>query len=146
MNCPQILLLISTITYVIQAGELIYTPVNPSFGGSPLNAQWLLSSAQTQNSYSEKSSAESASRSPVENFKESLNRQILSRFASQIVATAFGEKGADPLVEGSYQIGDFTIEVKPDARTLSIVVIDIIDGSETVIEIPYYGNDLGNQE
>lgn len=142
--CLRIILLVSAITHVLQAGEQIYTPINPSFGGSPLNAQWLLSSAQTQNCYTEKRSAELSSRSPVESFKESLNRQILSRFASQIVATAFGEEGTDPLVEGSYQIGDFTIEVKPDARTISIVVIDIVDGSETVIEIPYYGNDLSN--
>ena len=32
------------------ATELVYTPVNPSFGGSPLNGAWLLGNAQAQNS------------------------------------------------------------------------------------------------
>ena len=26
----------------VNATELVYTPVNPSFGGSPLNGAWLL--------------------------------------------------------------------------------------------------------
>jgi curli production assembly/transport component CsgF len=138
------IIIFSISAHALSAGELIYTPVNPSFGGSPLNAQWLLSSAQTQNNYTESSSSGLSSRSPVESFKESLNRQILSRFASQIVSTAFGEDGADPLTAGSYQIGDFNIEVTPNSQTISIVVIDNTDGSETVIEIPYYGDDLSN--
>ena len=33
----------------LSATELVYTPVNPSFGGSPLNGAWLLGSAQAQN-------------------------------------------------------------------------------------------------
>ncbi|WP_323018488.1 curli assembly protein CsgF [Castellaniella sp.] len=33
------------------AGQLTYTPVNPSFGGSPLNGSFLLQSAQTQKRY-----------------------------------------------------------------------------------------------
>ena len=32
------------------ATELVYTPINPSFGGSPLNGAWLLGNAQAQNS------------------------------------------------------------------------------------------------
>lgn len=34
------------------AGQLIYTPVNPSFGGNPLNGPYLLNSAQAQKSHS----------------------------------------------------------------------------------------------
>lgn len=33
------------------AGQLQYTPVNPSFGGNPLNGPYLLQSAQAQKSY-----------------------------------------------------------------------------------------------
>lgn len=33
------------------AGQLLYTPVNPSFGGNPLNGPNLLQSAQAQKSY-----------------------------------------------------------------------------------------------
>lgn len=34
------------------AAQLIYTPVNPSFGGNPLNGSYLLQSAQAQKRYS----------------------------------------------------------------------------------------------
>ncbi|WP_157076532.1 curli assembly protein CsgF [Castellaniella caeni] len=33
------------------AGQLTYTPVNPSFGGSPLNGSYMLQSAQAQKRY-----------------------------------------------------------------------------------------------
>jgi len=33
------------------AGQLIYTPVNPTFGGNPLNGSYLLSKAQAEKSY-----------------------------------------------------------------------------------------------
>ena len=33
------------------AGQLTYVPVNPSFGGNPLNGSYLLQSAQAQKSY-----------------------------------------------------------------------------------------------
>ena len=35
----------------VQATELVYTPVNPSFGGNPLNGTWLLNNAQALRSY-----------------------------------------------------------------------------------------------
>ncbi|KAB0617096.1 curli assembly protein CsgF [Castellaniella defragrans] len=33
------------------AGQLVYVPVNPSFGGNPLNGSYLLQSAQAQKRY-----------------------------------------------------------------------------------------------
>ncbi|MCQ9616450.1 curli assembly protein CsgF [Paenalcaligenes niemegkensis] len=33
------------------ASPLVYTPVNPSFGGDPLNGNWLLNSAQLTNKH-----------------------------------------------------------------------------------------------
>lgn len=33
------------------AGQLVYTPVNPSFGGNPLNGSFLLQKAQAGKSY-----------------------------------------------------------------------------------------------
>ena len=36
---------------LVQATELVYTPINPSFGGNPLNGTWLLNNAQAQNDF-----------------------------------------------------------------------------------------------
>ncbi|HET8598159.1 MAG TPA: curli assembly protein CsgF [Castellaniella sp.] len=35
----------------VLAGQLLYTPVNPTFGGNPLNGSYLLQSAQAQKRY-----------------------------------------------------------------------------------------------
>lgn len=32
----------------VHASELVYRPINPSFGGDPLNGNWLLSQATAQ--------------------------------------------------------------------------------------------------
>ncbi len=36
------------LTGSLAAGQLTYTPVNPSFGGSPFNGDWLLNQSLTQ--------------------------------------------------------------------------------------------------
>lgn len=36
----------------VAAGQLVYTPVNPSFGGNPLNGSYLFSKAQAGKKYS----------------------------------------------------------------------------------------------
>ncbi|MEI8640394.1 curli assembly protein CsgF [Pseudoalteromonas sp. Hal099] len=42
------LIIITTLSFSASATEIIYTPINPSFGGNPLNATMLLSKAQAQ--------------------------------------------------------------------------------------------------
>ena len=51
LQCTGILLLGFGSGGLVQATELVYTPVNPSFGGNPLNGTWLLNNAQAQNDY-----------------------------------------------------------------------------------------------
>ncbi|WP_349961663.1 curli assembly protein CsgF [Rhizobium sp. ZPR3] len=40
--------LIAAMTMSASAGQLVYQPTNPTFGGNPLNGTFLLSTAQTQ--------------------------------------------------------------------------------------------------
>jgi len=119
------------------ATELVWTPINPSFGGNSFNASWLMSQAESQNTFKEKSSRDRYlySRDALENFKESLNRQILSRLASQLVRNAFGE---DPLKEGHYEIGDYVIDITPNDDGININIIDNATGNETNVVVPYY--------
>jgi len=58
------------------ATELVYTPVNPSFGGSPLNGAWLLGNAQAQNN---KKDPDALDRSSLFG-----NQSVLDRFTSQL--------------------------------------------------------------
>ena len=54
----------------LMATELVYKPINPSFGGNPLNANMLLSKAQAQN----KHRAPISEKTYGEKFQESLER------------------------------------------------------------------------
>ncbi|MBN2092781.1 curli assembly protein CsgF [candidate division KSB1 bacterium] len=122
---------------VLSAAELVWIPINPSFGGSYFNASWLMSQAEAQNTFKEKVTTDrySTSQDALENFKDSLNRQILSRLSSQLVRNAFGE---DPLKEGHYEIGDYVIDIAPNNEGININIMDNATGNETNVIVPYY--------
>ncbi len=72
------------------ASELVYTPINPSFGGNPNNAPGLMNIAQAQNGFTAKPL------SPLESFNLSLQRAVLSRLTSQALNTMFGQNVDNP--------------------------------------------------
>jgi curli production assembly/transport component CsgF len=116
----------------LTASELIWAPVNPSFiGGNPLNGPFLLNSAQAQNDKKESQS----SRTPLEEFNQTLNRQILYRLSSKIVETAFGETGLSP---GHYNMGNYVVDVTEGADGLTVTIVDTVTGNTTTVQIPYY--------
>jgi curli production assembly/transport component CsgF len=138
LKTALVLVLSGVVVGITHASELVYVPDNPSFGGNPYNAQWMLSSAQSQNTLTEENNADPLKKDPLEDFKENLNRQILSRFSNEIVRAAFGDGGED-LQEGHYQIGDYAIDVKPLTSNIRVEITDAVTGNQTVIEVPYYG-------
>jgi curli production assembly/transport component CsgF len=129
-------LLLFLMPLAANAQEFIYRPVNPAFGGNYLNYQWMLSSAQLQSDFKEEPvSRDLYRRDALEDFQQSLNRQILNQISRQIMATQFGE---GVLGEGSYIFGTFEIEVMPGADGLIIYILDNSTGNETTITIPYF--------
>lgn len=119
--------------------QFVYRPINPAFGGDTFNYQWLLSSAQAQNSTKDPRSNSNdpfgLNRDPLSEFSESLNRQILSRLAREVVDRQFGE---DQIGEGSYDLGDYQIEINNSGSGLNISITDILSGATTVIEVPFF--------
>ncbi len=116
------------------ATELVYVPVNPSFGGNPANGQWLMNSASAQNKFKDTSTA-TQQKSPFQSFEDNLNRELLSRLAQKIVDMAFGEGGLQP---GTYLIGGYTIDVGTDSNGITVVITDPATGNTSTIQIPYY--------
>jgi curli production assembly/transport component CsgF len=120
--------------------QLVYTPKNPAFGGNTFNYQWMLSSAQAQDTYKAPQD-ETADRfgsygsNPVDDFAESLNRQILSRLSRELVTRQFGEEA---LAEGSYVLGDYQIDIGSGDNGLSITIVDNTTGATTAVEVPYF--------
>ncbi|MFO8234586.1 MAG: curli assembly protein CsgF [Bacteroidales bacterium] len=124
------------------AQDFIYQPKNPAFGGNYMNYQWLLSSANAQNTIEEKTPASGYrgyEYDPFSNFEQDIQRRFFSELSSQIVNSYFGEEGGtSDLEEGSYQFGNYSIDIFPGQDGLNIKINDFSTGSESVITIPYY--------
>jgi len=124
--------------FVGNAQKFVYTPKNPSFGGNTFNYQWLMSSAQAQDLTKDKTEIdqfESYRTDPVEDFKESLNRQILSRLSRQLIDDQFGE---DALTEGTYELGDYRIQVGNTDEGVTVNIVDNTTGATTDVTVPYF--------
>ena len=119
------------------ATELVFEFINPSFGGSPFNGQWLLAQAEAQNKHKEKKEPwRMPERDLIEDFESNLNRQILYRLSNKIIDSAFGEEGLDP---GQYTVGDYTIDVMVDAISgIKVTITDTVTGNTTTVKVPYY--------
>ena len=113
------------------AQDLVYEPVNPSFGGNPFNSAHLLAIANAQNDFDPPSSG-TAGLSDIDRFIRSLQGRLLSSLASEVVNAIFGE---DAQESGRIVFGDQTIEF---VRTLEGIQLTIIeaDGSQTVVTVP----------
>ena len=108
---------------VAQAGatEIIYVPVNPTFGGNPNNAPGLMSAAQAQNSFTAEVNT------PIETFNATLQRSILSRLASQSLNAIFGN--SNKLTVGTYDTEIYTVQVIQNGpNSLTIITTDKITG------------------
>ncbi|AYV15109.1 curli assembly protein CsgF [Shewanella algae] len=110
-----------------QATELVYTPINPSFGGNPLNGSFLLSKAQAQNN----NQAAGNEKDFVTRFKESLERNIINSITRGV---ADGE-----ITDGVYDTGDYRVEVASTGNGVMLTITNLLSGEVTVIEMPIYG-------
>ncbi|MEZ7498968.1 curli assembly protein CsgF [Flavobacterium sp. Arc3] len=125
-------LILFLFSFTIKAQALVYKPVNPAFGGDTFNYQWLMSSAENQNKFKEKTS-ETETKTDLEQFKASLNSQLLSQVSSLLYKQQFGTDG---LSEGSYTFGSYAIDVYPTSNGLSINILDTTTGEQTQVIIP----------
>jgi len=114
------------------ASSLIYTPVNPNFGGSPLNGPWLQAQASSQNQFEQKNSAAfGANLSPGQLFANELTSQLYASLANEITQAIFG-KNAEK--SGTFSFGGTTITF---VRVGDEIEITINDGTTiTHITVP----------
>lgn len=115
-----------------QAQQLVYTPKNPNFGGETFNYQWLLSSAEAQNSFKDPE-GEKGQLSELDRFKESLNTQMLGNITRSMFTEQFGEDGLSP---GSYVYGNLALDIYDSNEGLVINILDTNTGETTQIIIP----------
>lgn len=93
------------------ASDLVYVPINPSFGGNPNNAAGLLGSAQSTKKHEEKSQASSlANQSPLAQFNQTLERTVIGQLASAATSKLISADGK--LIPGTLQTANFTIGIE----------------------------------
>ncbi|MCA9472571.1 MAG: curli assembly protein CsgF [Nitrospirales bacterium] len=130
------LLFVFTVTSAaspLLASELRHQFINPNFGGNPFNAQPLLNSAVLQNSFEE---AETSDTTVLGDFQSRLDRAILNRLSREVVAEVFGEES--DLQAGTFNTGNFEVEISEDVDGVTIGIVDTLTGDTTQIQVPFF--------
>ena len=124
------------------ATELVYYPLNPSFGGNPLNGPVLLNSALATSKHtgpdlgSEGLGIEQPT--PLQNFQESLERSILNRLSSAAASKLFDAQGN--FVPGTLQTENFVITIADMGGGLfSVTTQDKATGNVTTFQVSSLG-------
>lgn len=115
------------------AQDFVYRPINPAFGGSPINYSWLLNSASAQNLYQDDQDFGFGD-DPLMEFQRSLQRRIIRELTESIIEKRFGK--IDLSKGGSFAFGNFTIEVVPGPSGINIIIQNLATGEQTTITIP----------
>lgn len=131
----------------VQAGEMTHFFVNPSFGGSPLNSNHLLSIAGAINTYSAPqkpttpATTSTAPKTPTtaELFSQQVDRLVMSVLANRLVNQAFGTNDKVLPKDGStINTGLNTITVVNSISGTAIKIVDNVTGSEATITVPQF--------
>lgn len=114
------------------AQQLTYKPMNPFFGGDTFNYQIMLSSANAQNSFKDPDADSRLAGSSLDQFAESLNRQLLNQLSRSLFNQQFGGE----LQEGSFVFGSLAIEIYESLEGMVINILNTDTGEQTQIIIP----------
>ncbi|TXM73014.1 curli assembly protein CsgF [Methylobacterium sp. WL69] len=129
------LLGLSALAMPVSASPLNYQPVNPSFGGSPLNGNWLQSQATAQNIFVRKrqladtvaqqiaQQQQQANNTPstASNFAAVINARLLAAVADRITNAIFGENAQQ---SGTFVVQGTTIQFQQAGPNVQITVND----------------------
>ena len=117
------------------AQDMVYEPVNPSFGGNPFNSAHLLGIAGAINDYKDPATANKAGTSQSDLFARQLQSRLLSALSSQLTTAIFGE---NPQQTGSVNFGGQRISWSRSLESVTVTIIDDATGGQTVIEVPAF--------
>jgi curli production assembly/transport component CsgF len=129
--------LLAAFPAALSAGPIVYTPVNPSFGGNPLNGPNLLNSANSQNKFTDPSVQSLFGRTPqsqLDLFNQRLQSLILDRIANSLSSSLFDANGN--LKPGTVETSTFLISIVEQSNgTLLVTTVDKTTGASTQFEV-----------
>lgn len=118
------------------AQQLVYTPVNPSFGGNPFNSAHLLGIATAQDS-TEAPEEDFMETTQAEIFLRQLESRLLAGLASDVTNAIFGD---DPQESGIISFDGQTIQFVRGLDNVTITIIDSVTGTSTEIILPLFAS------
>ncbi|WP_163648055.1 MULTISPECIES: curli assembly protein CsgF [Modicisalibacter] len=130
MRMQPLLLSLALATGAAQAGELVYRPINPSFGGDPLNGNYLLNKAQAQDDNKDPNAPDFGSFSETDLFIQDLRNSLVSNAIDDAVnATDPGRTSTIDSAELKIKIvsngnGGFQMQIT-DRRTGEVTNINL---------------------
>jgi curli production assembly/transport component CsgF len=113
------------------ASELVYQPINPSFGGNPFNSSHLLGVANSINRYTDPKAV--TNNDPAQQFLRTLQSRLLSTLASQITDVIFGDNAQQ---SGLIKFGDQEISFDRGLNEVTLTIFDAATGTTTQIVVP----------
>jgi len=120
----------------IVAQQLVYTPINPNFGGYYYNGTWMLAQAQAEKQFTPNTStANPYATNSLQDFQSSLNSAILSQLSQKIISQVFGENA---LKAGNYTFGNYEVNINPETDGIHIKIQDNSNGGQTSVIVPFY--------
>lgn len=128
------------------AGDLTFQFTNPSFGGNAGNSGHLLAIASAQREATASDAGDDGSGpfdggdtgdgdgdSRADLFVRQLEGRLLSALSRQVTDAIFGEERQD---EGTIEFGDTTISFERTPESISLDIVDLLDGTSTTITVP----------
>lgn len=119
--------LLSALSLSAFAGDLVYQPINPSFGGDPFVGSYLLSKAQSQDTNNDPNSRRSEPLSSTARLVQSLESRLISQLISDV--------GSGDVGEGSFDSDEFGVVVRDEGGQLNVQVVDKLTGDVTTINV-----------
>jgi curli production assembly/transport component CsgF len=114
-----------------KAGDLVYTPVNPSFGGNALNSNHLLGTANAQNQYKKKQ--ELGGYSPTDAFIQMLQSRLYSSLADAVSNAIFGPNAQQ---SGTVTFQDQQVVFVNTGTEIRLTITNFVTGKVTEITVP----------
>ena len=129
------------------ARDLVYQPVSPSFGGSPLNGPYVLGLAQAnnyrylENPQAKKDKRENAARQdaalggndPAQQFTRQITASLLSQIAATVGQQILGENARD---SGTFSVGGTVVQFNRVGGQINIDINETGTGGRTNVQIP----------
>jgi curli production assembly/transport component CsgF len=135
-SCRCLAYCLALLTSGACATELVYTPVNPSFGGYPANGPGLLAAASATNKHTAAGLGGSSllNQTPLQQFNQTLERTVLSQLASAATSKLMSQDGK--LMPGTFTTANFIITVTDlGGGVLRVTTTEKATGATTSFEV-----------